>query len=323
MPLISVIVPNYNHVLFLEKRLDSIMDQDFTDFEIIILDDASTDASRQIIEKYRNNPKVSHTVFNEINSGSPFNQWKKGIELAQGDWIWVAESDDLADPRFLSTATIAITQNSEIGLFYVDSIIGNENSKEERSFAEIKNKSFQTTKWNKDYIIDGKEEINHFLKYQCTINNASSAVFNRRILNGAWLNDLAQYTYHGDWFCYLLLASVSSVYYSAKPLNFYRQHTRSLTQNNPDIEKSKIDCFRILDFLLGRPFIKEKRNLIAHFTYAFLGTGFRSSGARTHYWNINKGLTIKVLFQTIRNRIFATKPKLISEKINNDDLHRN
>ena len=101
MPLVSVIVPNYNHAPYLRQRLDSIFNQTYKNFEVIILDDCSTDNSKEIIEEYRNRPQFSHVVYNEINSGSPFKQWAKGFELAQGEYIWIAESDDWAELNFL------------------------------------------------------------------------------------------------------------------------------------------------------------------------------------------------------------------------------
>ena len=52
MPQVSVIVPNYNHAPYLRQRLDSIFNQNFQDFEVIILDDCSTDNSKEIIEEY-------------------------------------------------------------------------------------------------------------------------------------------------------------------------------------------------------------------------------------------------------------------------------
>lgn len=77
MPTVSVIVPNYCHAPYLEQRIESILQQTFQDFELILLDDCSTDGSREILERYRNHPKVSGIFYNERNSGSPFKQWKK------------------------------------------------------------------------------------------------------------------------------------------------------------------------------------------------------------------------------------------------------
>ena len=102
-PRVSIIVPNYNHARYLPDRLLSIEQQTYQDFEIILLDDCSTDNSRDLIFNYASNPKVSQCILNEKNSGSPFIQWVRGISLAQGEWIWIAESDDLADPMFLQS----------------------------------------------------------------------------------------------------------------------------------------------------------------------------------------------------------------------------
>ena len=104
-PKVSVIIPNYNHAKYLDQRIQSVLNQTYQDFEVIILDDCSPDdgASRAVIEKYRSNPHVSHIVYNEKNSGSTFIQWQKGFSLAQGEIIWIAESDDWCELNFLET----------------------------------------------------------------------------------------------------------------------------------------------------------------------------------------------------------------------------
>src|SRR5688572_15349118 len=97
MSLVSVIVPNYNHADFLQQRLESILNQTYQHFEVIILDDFSTDDSKDIIEKYRHNSKVTLISYSTKNMGSTFAQWNKGVEMASGEIIWMAESDDVAD----------------------------------------------------------------------------------------------------------------------------------------------------------------------------------------------------------------------------------
>ena len=96
-PKVSVNVLNYNHAKYLRQRIDSILVQTFQDFELILLDDKSTDDSFDIIKSYQTDSHVSHVVVNEYNSGNPFSQWVKGIELSKGDYVWIAESDDVAD----------------------------------------------------------------------------------------------------------------------------------------------------------------------------------------------------------------------------------
>ncbi len=96
-PIVSVIIPNYNYSAFLKQRIDSVLQQTFNDIEVIILDDNSSDNSKDVIESYRGEPHVSHIVYNEENSGSTFKQWRKGFDLARGEFIWIAEADDFAD----------------------------------------------------------------------------------------------------------------------------------------------------------------------------------------------------------------------------------
>ena len=74
-PYISVIIPNYNHARYLDARLESVLNQTFRDYEVIILDDKSNDNSLEVIDRYKNNPLITQIVINEENSGSPFNQW--------------------------------------------------------------------------------------------------------------------------------------------------------------------------------------------------------------------------------------------------------
>ena len=64
MPRVTVVTPNYNHAQYLPKRIDSILAQTFQDFELIILDDASTDSSREIIESYSKNQRAK-AIFNQ------------------------------------------------------------------------------------------------------------------------------------------------------------------------------------------------------------------------------------------------------------------
>ena len=102
MCFVSVVIPNFNHALYLKQRIESVLNQTFQNFELIILDDCSTDNSKEVIERYKNHPKISKIVYNEENSGSVFRQWIKGIKLSTGKYIWIAESDDDSGPDVYS-----------------------------------------------------------------------------------------------------------------------------------------------------------------------------------------------------------------------------
>ena len=149
MPVFSVLISIYNHANWLKERIDSVLQQEFEDFEVIILDNHSTDGSVAIIEQYRSHPKVTHIVLNEQNSGRPVTQWQLGVKLAKGNWIWIAEDDDFAEPGFLSACKKSIDNNPTTGLWYCDSnILQADTNKITRRFSERRNGIFKTSKWN-------------------------------------------------------------------------------------------------------------------------------------------------------------------------------
>lgn len=75
--MVSIIVPNYNHIEFLGERLNSIFNQTYQEFEVILLDDFSSDGSDKILQSYADHPKVSHLILNNENLGSLFKRWKR------------------------------------------------------------------------------------------------------------------------------------------------------------------------------------------------------------------------------------------------------
>ena len=99
---ISVVVPNYNYEQYIEARLQTIFEQNYPIYEVIILDDASSDSSVDLIkDKIKKQNTDSKLIVNTANSGSVFKQWANGVEISTGDYIWIAEADDLSAPEFL------------------------------------------------------------------------------------------------------------------------------------------------------------------------------------------------------------------------------
>ena len=117
-PKVSVVIPNYNHAPYLKERIDSVLNQTFQDFELIILDDCSPDNSRDIINSYASNPHVSHIVFNEVNTRNTFIQWERGVQLACGEYIWIAESDDFCKPNLLESLMKIIEKRADMSFCY-------------------------------------------------------------------------------------------------------------------------------------------------------------------------------------------------------------
>ena len=226
---VSVIIPNYNHERYLKQRIESVLNQTYQDFELIILDDKSTDNSKAIIEQYRSHPKLTQIVYNEVNSGSTFKQWNKGIKLAQGELIWLAESDDDASEFFLEEMVSRFEQNSALGIVYCDSYYINEQSEKIKCTHIWKNERFSTTRWNNDFENSGINEVNNYLIFHNVIDNASSALFKKEMLFKAGLAD-ESFRYVGDLFLYMNVLMLSDVAYVSKTLNYFREHNTNTSK---------------------------------------------------------------------------------------------
>lgn len=246
MPKVSVIVPNYNHAPFLEQRIDSILNQIFQDFELILLDDVSIDESLEVLDGYITHPKVTHLIVNTKNSGSPFAQWRRGIELALGEYVWIAESDDFAEPEFLEKTVAVLDTNLATSLVYSDSRIVDENGTELGFWGTSKNYHFNTKRWSQDYGSDGLDEILHYLLYRVTINNASAVLFRKKRLLGLDFDFLEKFNNAGDLFTYLSILLKGRINYIARPLNNYREHKLNITKTNKKngvLYEERIRCY--------------------------------------------------------------------------------
>jgi glycosyltransferase involved in cell wall biosynthesis len=255
-PLISVIVPNYNHEKYLKQRLESIFNQTYPNFEVILLDDCSTDNSRVELLLYAEHPKVSYCIFNSINSGDTFIQWNKGIALAKGDYIWIAETDDFCELNFLDHLIQPLLQDSEIALAYCQSNRVNEDNEVTGNWLNHTN-GLDTVLFLNDFTVDGNDFIERFLVYKNVIPNASAVVFRKS--SAIELGDLDTnhfLKYCGDWLFYIKLISDSKITFKSTSLNYFRYHSKSvialadengkLDSNNGIEVKARI---KIIDFL--------------------------------------------------------------------------
>jgi len=242
MPKVSVIVPNYNHGCFLKKRLDSIFNQTFQDFEIIFLDDASTDNSMEVFAQYASNPKIKKVLVNKRNSGSVFKQWNKGVRQARGEYIWIAESDDYADPGFLGKLVPLLDNNKRVGLACCAFHIVDSNDNITGSFADYDIPRLRQDRWKADFINDGRDECKRFLLFGNTIPNVSGVLLRRSLydkVGGA--NERLRLS--GDWDLYVKILLSSDIAFLAQPFNYCRVHEESMRSRTADTyiyEKFKV-----------------------------------------------------------------------------------
>lgn len=241
-PLISIIVPNYNHSVFINQRLETIFNQTFQDFEVILLDDASTDDSVEFLRQYANHPKISHFIINKTNSGSPFRQWEKGIDLAKGKYIWIAESDDYCELEFLKKIIAFIQESTkELGVVYTQTVDVNAQGQ------LIKNRitwtsEFSPNIWKGNFSMAGDKFIKKYLKIKNVIPNASAVIFKRSLVKDfIFSNKMLDMKMCGDWWFWCQIIQNTNVGFLGQNLNYFRNHN-SITRHHKttDLKKQRL-----------------------------------------------------------------------------------
>ena len=218
--LVSVIIPSYNHAPFLQERLQTVLMQTYGNIELLILDDCSTDGSAQIIEKYRDNPRVRLIELSSKNSGSPFAQWKKGIKLSKGEFIWIAESDDSCSPDFLDSVMPALEEDPLCVLSFCASLKTDASGKPLGVHPNQKRM--------KSLHMDGRRFARKHLAYKNAVVNASGAVF-RKSAALSLQEDFESFRGVGDHVFWAALALKGNVAYCSRPLNYFRFHASNTT----------------------------------------------------------------------------------------------
>ncbi|WDZ80928.1 glycosyltransferase (plasmid) [Ensifer adhaerens] len=226
-PAVSVIVPNYNCAPYLKQRLDSIASQTFRDVEIILLDDASTDNSRQILTEFANAHVEARLHLAETNGGSVFKAWERGIELAQADLVWIAEADDWCEPDFLMKAVQAFSP-SGVRLVHGRSIPVDSGGVVAGDWNALYLDRISPGRWTSSFTAPAFKEVHSTLGRANTIPNASAVVTRRSSAQRA-VRISAQFKLAGDWAFYLLAAAGGRISYCHEAVNYHRRHDTSVT----------------------------------------------------------------------------------------------
>jgi glycosyltransferase involved in cell wall biosynthesis len=240
MPKVSIIITNYNHEKYLDKRIQSVLNQTYTDFGVVIYDDCSTDNSKKVIEKYRREAKIERIVYNEKNSGGLFKQWEKGIAEAIGDWIWVAQSDDYADPDLLQELVKLTEKNDNVGIAFCGSHWVNEKGE----------KGDDLSLYYESFFRNGLVEIRYKLSRQCSVQNASSAIIRRDLAVEA-IKGIGAYRACGDWIFYLRILQKANIAYTSTKLNYFRWYHSNVSNTAKDDGTwilEGLDIFKNMDY---------------------------------------------------------------------------
>lgn len=258
MPTVSVIVPNYNHARFLRRRIDTILGQTFWDFELILLDDHSTDESHTILREYTSDPRV-RLELNEINSGSTFRQWNKGVRLAKGKYVWIAESDDYADKRLLQRLVEILEGDKKIAFAFCRSWRVTEDDQLkgfEDSYLQFHYQGPHG--WDADFCVEGQQECQSTFLYINPVPNASAVVFRKAVYDRVGGAD-DRMILCGDWKLWAAMALTGRMAYVSAPLNYYRSHDTTLRSKTArrSMSVSVPESLQVVRWILDRMNLSE------------------------------------------------------------------
>jgi len=216
--LFSVLIAQYNNGRFLQTAIDSIKAQTYTNWEIILVDDASTDDSTELYKSYENDGRIK-IYYNEENRGCGYTK-KRCAELANGEIFGFLDPDDALTEDALELSVKCHEENPEAGLVYTNRIVCNESM-----IPYTVSKCKQVTDYSVDYFKSNTcYPISHFATFKKSVYNMTEGIDG--FLKRAFDSDI-----------YLKMCEAAPVKYLDKDLYYYRVHRGGISTYE-NVEKS-------------------------------------------------------------------------------------
>jgi len=264
IPTVSVIIPNYNYARYLSERIDSVLSQNYPISEIIILDDASTDNSLEIISDYQKKyPRLIKVVKGDTNSGSVFRQWDRGVTMAKGDFVWIAEADDFSESGFLPAVMGKLIEDSEMSLCYTQSKMINESGQIQALDYLSYTNDISRKDWLNDYVRSAEAELELHLYVKNTIPNVSAVVFRNKDY-GEIFKRACEYSVAGDWRVYVdILQRGGHIGFVAKSLNCHRIHSANVTSSTSK-QRHFDEIVKMQEYVMSSCGITDRRKALLY-----------------------------------------------------------
>lgn len=235
--LVCVAMCTYNGERFLKEQLDSILNQTYTNLEIIICDDMSSDKTIEIIRSYQEADSRIKLFQNEKNLGYLKN-FEKAISLCNGDFIALSDQDDIWKKEKIQTFLNEIKDNI---LIYSDAIIIDENSKEDAKHLVEPKRCLISGACNKSLLVEN-----------CISGN--TMMFKKELVSQI-LPIPQKISYHDIWIAFVA-STCSTITYATKPMTYYRRYAEQITHHH------KVQSKHIFDKIHNKELIKVKENSV-------------------------------------------------------------
>jgi glycosyltransferase involved in cell wall biosynthesis len=270
--LVSVCLPVYNGEMFLKQCLDSILNQTYSQLEIIIVDDGSTDKTLEIVNSYKSEDSRVRVYQNQNNLGL-VNNWNRCIELASGEWIKFIFQDDYVTLDMIERMMyFASIENKFI-------VCNREFTFEEEVADEIKNLyTIGRFDLGKIFSLDhpafiNKEKMNKMIlkwRYRNYIGEPTVVLFHKSAINeiGLFNNQFGQICDLDYW---LRLSSSYGVFYIPETLAWFRVHNKSTSSENRKQKRELVDYIIIhYEFLYGKNYESFRHSINAYQKFKLL-----------------------------------------------------
>ncbi|MBQ9183247.1 MAG: glycosyltransferase family 2 protein [Neisseriaceae bacterium] len=250
MKKVSVIIPCHNHAKYVGETIDSVLNQTYQNIEIIVVNDASTDNSSEVIQKYAD--KYPQIIFiDEKENIGVIEVRNKAISMAQGDYILPLDADDKIHPTYIEKAVNILENNPKIGVVYAKAcFFGNQ---------------------------DGLWELENFNKEKMLFDNLvyAAALFRKTdFFRVGGFNQNMRGGYE-DWDLWLSFIEHDFDFYRIEEvLFFYRMHGRSRSEKANKIEEHLYKTIINNHYELYSNFLSNNRNVLIikskYYKYKFL-----------------------------------------------------
>lgn len=239
-PRVSIMIPTYNYAHYLEETIQSALDQTYTDFELWIVDNHSTDNTEEVIQKYLRDPRVSYHK-NERNLGI-VNNFNKCLELGNGEYIKFLCADDKFHPQIIEKYVAVMDQYPNVSLVTCDK-------------QAFEGKTHQTIT-PLTHLIEGRTANLHMIENNyCWIGEPTSVMFRKRDLSvGQFSHEYKQYV---DWEFWTRLLTVGDCYVVPEILAYVRFHPNTVSK----AQKRKKFVLSFEEYKLCKDVQEEKYNI--------------------------------------------------------------
>jgi len=254
MPKFSIVTPSYNSWKYMESYFESLEAQSFKDFEVVIVDDCSSDETYEQILKYSEQSSLNIRLVKNKNNSGPGYSRNRGIKLAKGEWLTFVDSDDSIDPQLLSIVNDIFESNKraavpiECIVYDYNTVSSQKTSKASsvygshhggilsvnEAISDVRNHTF-----GKFYNLSVIKEKNIIFP---SIKRCEDVAFTCQAIDACCMNGKEQ---------------IGLVYYLKNALYNYYQRSSSLSNDKSLDSRDMVCAYRVINYKLGKKYPEE------------------------------------------------------------------